>query len=431
MIDLGFVTIDFTPLLEAATNPLTGFWYLFVHGGWLIILITLLWGAKELWLYHIQNAYYSKWQWVLLSINVPRENEQSPKAVEHIFTQIAGARSGANLIEKYIQGKIQEVFSFEIVSQEGFIRFYVRTPKHFRDLIEAAFYAQYPDAEILEVEDYVDFAPDEFPNEEYDLWGTEFSLTNKYYFPIRTYSEFEHRLSQEFKDPMAALLEAMGKIGPGEHIWLQFIIQPIDNDWKEAGVKAIEKLTKGKLTSEGAESILPMLSPVERKLVEAIQAKISKIGFAVKFRMIYLGKKGVFHKGRGVAPITGAIMQYNTLDLNGFKPTKSVTTKIDYFFVKKRTAWRQSKIIKSYKNRSFMRGATPIILNVEELATIFHFPTKEVRAPSLAVAVGKKAEPPSSLPIEIFEPEPSSAKPTSEKKSISQELEPPENLPVA
>ncbi|MFA4845704.1 MAG: hypothetical protein WC654_04055, partial [Patescibacteria group bacterium] len=236
VIDLGFYSIDFSPLFDAAAgidNPLESFWFLLKIGGWLPMLITLLWGFKELWLHYIREKYEQHWKWVVLSIDVPKDNEQSPKAVESIFAQVAGALTSGNLIEKYIKGKVQEPFSFEIASHEGYVRFYVRTTVQFRDLIEAAIYAQYPSAEIMEIDDYTPFAPANFPNEEYNLWGTEFVLQNKEAYPIRTYVEFEHTLSQEFKDPMAAFLEALSKLGVGEHIWTQIIIKPVSDHWKE------------------------------------------------------------------------------------------------------------------------------------------------------------------------------------------------------
>lgn len=433
-IDLGFIFIDFTPLLiAAAKSPFHGMWFLFVNGGWLPILIALLWGGKELWMFKIQNKYASKWNWVLLSLNIPKENEQTPKAVENIFSQIAGAHTVPNFIEKYFKGKIQEVFSFEIAANEGHISFYIKTTEQYRDLVEAAIYGQYPDAEIFETNDYTEFAPDVFPSDEYNLWGTEFILTNKQPYPIRTHPEFEDRLAQEFKDPMAAMLEALGKLRQGEHIWLQIIIQPISDEWRTEGFKLAKKLVGAKVEEQATaaekmlgvpikviEEIFPetlgasaeqsqadskwttlmqFLTPGERKAVEAIQFKISKIGFNVKFRMLYFAKKEVFHKGRGVAPIIGAVKQFNTLNLNGFKPAKEVTTRVSYFFVKQRTAWRQRKLMKAYKGRSLTRGTNPYVLNIEELASIFHFPARIIKAPLTHKTETKRAEPPTGLPF--------------------------------
>jgi hypothetical protein len=40
------------------------------------------------------------------------------------------------------------------------------------------------------------------------------------------------------------------------------------------------------------------------------------------------------------------------------------------------------------------------ILNTEELATIYHFPTKMVEAPMVHRIEAKKGEPPAGLPVE-------------------------------
>ncbi len=78
-----------------------------------------------------------------------------------------------------------------------------------RDLVESAIYAQYPEAMITEVDDYVSGIPDDYPNETHDVWGTEWTLVTNQYYPIRTYKDFEDSSAEDiFKDPMAALLES-------------------------------------------------------------------------------------------------------------------------------------------------------------------------------------------------------------------------------
>ena len=50
--------------------------------------------------------------------------------------------------------KTQPVISFEIVAKQEDIRFYVWMPKKLKDLIEKQINGQYPDAEIIEVDEY-------------------------------------------------------------------------------------------------------------------------------------------------------------------------------------------------------------------------------------------------------------------------------------
>ncbi len=51
------------------------------------------------------------------------------------------------------------VTALEIVSLEGVIHFYLRCESKFKPRVEAAIYSQYPNVEIIEVEDYVNLLP--------------------------------------------------------------------------------------------------------------------------------------------------------------------------------------------------------------------------------------------------------------------------------
>ncbi|MEW6610688.1 MAG: hypothetical protein AB1352_03645 [Patescibacteria group bacterium] len=460
------ITVNLAPFFEAASNnPLSAGWFILAHGGWipfLFIMVSTLWYVR---LRNIRERYLHRLTYTLLAIDVPKLNEQSTRAVEQIFAQVSGALSGANVIEKYIQGKNQESFSFEIVSLGGYIQFLVRTPSFFRDLIEAAIYAQYPNAEITEVEDYTGMIPRQYPSEEFNLWGTELKLARKNVYPIRTYPQFEHTLTQKFADPMAALLEIMSHVHSGENLWIQWVVTPIGDGWKEEGVREAKKLIGAHvphtptlaeralkpvrtLTSEtsevflhglgispfsagGAEtgelpSQIQYLSPGERAVVEAIETKISKVGFHTKCRIIYVAKKELFDKARGVVGILGALSQFSALNLNSFEPVGKVTTKANYVFINKRIAKRQRKIVRAFRERSKELGwGHGMILNTEELATVWHFPVVDVKAPLVKTTEAKRGEPPVELPIEVMEP------PTAGVSVSSvQEAAAPENLPV-
>ena len=438
MFSLLEILAAFTNDLDI-TNPFGVFWFVFKSGGWIIILIFLLWGFWQLWLDHIQNKYASTLEWVYLAIDVPRENEQSLKAVEQIFAQIAGAHATLSFVEKYWKGKTQAAFSFEIVSIDGHIQFIVRCQKRYRDLIESTIYAQYPDAEITEVEDYTKNVPNasQWPDPDWNLWGTEIVLVKDEHFPIRTYYEFEHSLPQVFADPLAAILEFMGKIKPGEQIWLQFIIQhPNEVTWGKGGEKVVAKLLGKKVKQESGalgkiveaplnalsfvsqefigSGFMPdseeskddlnfgafSLSPGEIEQVKAVQQKISKIGFHTKIRLVYISKKEVYDKSRASA-IFGTIKQYNTQNFNSLKPHSKTMTAALYFRVKQRIITRQKKILAGYKGRSTWRGTGKgKMFNIEELASLWHFPLYTVTGPLIKRAEAKKAGPPENLKFE-------------------------------
>ena len=188
-----------------AANPMSVLWWLFTHGGFIFVIWAVFLGLREVWLNWRQDLYYNSLKWTYLAIDVPRDSEQSPKAVEHIFSQIWGSITGRNFVEKWWEGKFMPNFSFEIVSIEGYIQYIVRTPTIFRDLVEASIYAQYPDAQITEIEDYTkDITPNNFKQKGYELWGAQYMLVNDEVYPIKTYPLFEHSIAQQIIDPMAA-----------------------------------------------------------------------------------------------------------------------------------------------------------------------------------------------------------------------------------
>jgi hypothetical protein len=415
------------------TNPFQVTVFVFLNGGWVFVLGAFLVGGWWAYLQIIRARFEHKQKHILLAIDVPKENEQTPKAMEQAFAQLYGIQKKPNLVEKYIDGYVQPAFSLEIISIDGYIQFLIRAPEKFRDLVESSFYAQYPNAEISEVEDYVESVPWKFPNDEYQMWGTEFKLTKPSPYPIRTYPSFEHTLTQTFLDPMSAMLEALGHLRVGEQIWLQIIIAPDNHGhWHEQGLHIIKKLIGAKVHSGGSildgpskvavgvyetltaslfapgtsesshsdkemPSLLQHMPPNERTIVEAVGTKIAKLGWETKFRYAYIAKKEIYDSSRN-ASVFGALQQFNSLDLNSFKSNSKVKTGIDYFFVERRTNARRRRLMWRYRHRS-EEGTPPFILNTEELASIYHFPVITVKAPLVKKSEAKRGEPPASLPL--------------------------------
>lgn len=391
------------------------------------------------WLPSRRAKYLQATKFILLAIDIPKKNEQSPKAVEQVFATLAGTLSGPNLYEKYWLGNHQLSFSLELVSLEGYIQYIVHTPEKYRDVVEAAFFAQYPDAEIMKIPDYTATFPNDFPNDTYELWGTDLKLGNKNPYPIRTYPKFEHNLSQEIKDPIASLLEVMSHLRRGEFACLQWIITPINDSWKLECEKEVKKIigekqsekkdlgyyltypflsfmkflgdtfvvnTEGTADFQGkkedALNKFLYLTDGQREILKGIEEKMSKIGFLTKGRFIYLSRREIFDKNRGVASIMGALNQFNTLNMNFFTKVKTTTTSANYFRVEKRLAKKQARIMKAYKKRigDLRFGNKPFILNIEELATIYHFPNLSVKAPLVKKVESKRSEPPVTLPVD-------------------------------
>jgi len=409
--------------------------------GWISITFVLIWGFIMMFKNSRQGQYASGLQHVLLAINVPSMTEQTPKAFESLFSNLIGAHSNFNWRDIWVTGKLQAVFSFEIVSTEGYIQFLVWTQTRFRDLIEASVYAHYPEAEISEVEDYAAITPHHFPDEDYDGWGVEMTLKKDDHFPIRTYIDFEDKMSStkdKLRDPLGQILELLGKMRPGENFWIQILVQPAGTDWKDRGIDYVTKLygnekphKPGMIASGvGAAMAIPnallaeatgislipeahekeqdiwksfKLTPVEKEAAEAVVRKAGKLGYPAKIRVAYLARKAAYNKPSRVAMIKALLQPYSHLNLNSFGMYGPSIPKDDFFWQRWGYAGKQSRIFNAYRKRSWGIGATPRILNVEELATLWHFPNLNVKAPLVQKAEAKRGEPPTGLPIDTAE----------------------------
>ncbi len=467
-------TIDLSPLQEASANPLLFVWTFFSIGGWILVLILFVVGGTisfyHAWLSNQQRRYLSHHRHVLLAIDIPKGNEQTPKAVENVFVHLHGLHKNAPMIEK-LRGYVIPEVSLEIIGIEGQIQFLIRCTDDARDYVESTIYAQYPDAAITEVQDYTDFVPPNFEDQGLDLWGCEFKLYNKEIYPIRTYPFFEHSLSQQYLDPLASLLELLSRLGPTEQVWIQLVISPIDDRWTKAAGHEVNKIigtktehkkplggipsqvTSGLYEAVTATVIPPgkkeerpkverqpsytYLSPGEQTKVQGIQMKLAKLGYETKFRYLYLASTEVMNKTKGVNGVVGAIKQFNTQDQNGFKPESTTKTTIDYFFKKRRLYARKHRLLENYRRRVLHKkfqvknpvtraGLKPFILNTEELASIFHFPVETVKAPMVQKTEAKRGEPPLMLPVEPIGELPPAAHGT----EPAQHAEPPTNLPI-
>ncbi|HNX11084.1 MAG TPA: hypothetical protein PKI61_02995 [bacterium] len=433
------IVLDISPIQEFfLLPPDVMLWHFMAYYGWLIIAIIFLMFAKEAWLLYVQGKFVGPIKYTYLALDIPRLNEQSPRAVENLLAYLAGAHSTINWFEKYWEGKVQLIFSLEIVSIDGYTQFIIRTPVDYKNLVESAVYSQYPDAEITEIDDYTEGIPKIYPNDDYDVAGAEFIQSANQMFPIRCYEEFEHKMGPTeifFKDPMASLMDLCSSLVRGEQLWYQILLIPIGFDWMDEADREIEKIIGKKPKVTGANKLIDQLNmgiaqtsefvyafgndlatqekefkplsmvelkPKQKKQVEGLHQKVSKLGFRAKLRMVYVGKKEVYNPKKVFNGFVGYIKQFSALDLNAFKPDMNYTATSTAFFTKvRRLNERKRRIVTNYINRDWYAGRMPGIYNVEELATVWHFPMDAtVKAPMVQKTPAKKAKPPISLPSE-------------------------------
>ncbi|MFA6159865.1 MAG: hypothetical protein WC678_02125 [Parcubacteria group bacterium] len=418
---------DIFAIFVALWQAISFFW-------WIILPIMFWYIFKIIWKDFTLVKSATSWrrlqQWTFVEIIPPREIEKGPKMMETIFSSMAGVLSTYNTFDEYLKGAWEhDRFSLEIVGEEGKFHFYIRTQKRFLGLVEANIYAQYPDAEVLEVPDYTANFPKIIPNKDWDLWGTDFEFVAKGPIPIKTYDRFEETVSGEMNDPMSAIAEIIGSLGPGQHIWLQYVLQPLpepeakkkehmDVVKKLKGEKAVEvmgvgghlvdvfsNLFKGlsapvEFATAKKEELGPLefrLSPGEKELLKATEENLGRNLFKTKMRYIYLAKKDSWD-GSFKTSFIGALKQFNDLNFNQFKPEDISKTYGKIFFTEPRANIRKRKLLNRYRFRN-MDGVN-MIFSTKELATVFHFPDMGVKSPAVQRTAGRLGSAPANLPIE-------------------------------
>lgn len=406
---------------------------------WFIILPVALYAAfKPMWLNFVRDEFDKTIDYVLLEIIPPDDIEKSPMPMEALYDGIHATAITHNAFDELALGKTNPSFSLEIVGDSGEAHLYIHTPAIFRNVVESNIYAHYPNAEIKEVPDYIETVPKTAPDKEWDVWGAELELVKPDPYPILTYRYFKEDITGKMMDPLASIIEGAAKLGVGQKIWFQIIINPEKETWSNTGRELVEELAgrrtpptsvwehlkqdiavilKGIITGifspEKLEEIsnnddydeedVPLeakLTPGEKKVLEAVEAMIGKNVFKTKLRFVYVGKRKNFDKSN-VTNFMGAIKQFQDQNLNGLKPNDESKTYANYLLKEERMLFRQRKILNRYRDRSNQPYSRRFILNTEELATLFHLPDMSVvtTTPALKKVESKQGSAPSNLPV--------------------------------
>lgn len=321
---------------------------------------------------------------IFLKILVPRENDRTPLAAEQMFSSLHGI-----LREKM---KSDDILSFEIISsgKEG-IRFYVVCSKDLAKFVEGQIYAQYPNADIDHVDEY---AVSKSSKNFVTVGGVE--LEKSYVFPIKTFRDFD-------VDPLAAITSAISDLQKDEEAWIQFVMRPVSNFWQQnskdyiaaikegkdpMGESTLEKI--GKVFSSAFESSadekfvkdIVKLAPGQEEELSKIEEKMLKVGFEFVIRIVAKSEDKM-RSEQIMRDVVASFKQFTTAHLNSFT---SGQEPID-----------ARKEYEKFQKRSLPVSAEDI-LNIEELASVFHLPNISVETPNIHWSRARKAEPPMNLP---------------------------------
>jgi len=400
-----------------------------------VLLCVIFW---DLWVDYVRSKQFLGLKYTVLQLTLPKDTFKSPKAMEVVLNSLHNSSDGSRYAQ-FWKGETRPWYSLELISIEGKVKFLIWTEDRRKQGVMAALYSQFPAIEIQEIEDYTRSV--HFDPKELGVWACEFAFTKKdekngLAYPIKTYVDYglDKDPKEEFKvDPLLPLLEWLGTVGPNQQVWFQFMIRAHKDEqhkpghlfkkhdeWKDMAEAEINRIMmrdpetkvagvdEVKTTPDGKTSVVskrPTLSPAEQEVLEALARSITKLPFDVGIRAIYIAKKELFNKPFGIGGIIGNMKQFNTEQLNGFKPADRWHGKIsdpwqDYRDMRRNRFSRL--VIKAYKRRSFFYtpyATKPLVLNTEELATVYHFPGSVAQTPTLDRVPSKKAQAPGNLPI--------------------------------
>lgn len=381
--------------------------------------LALMIAGWNVWILYIQALYISGRDPVVLEIKLPREIMKSPRAMEMALASMFNTGGESEFYNRAWKGQMRMWFSLEIASIGGMLHFYIWTWGGHRAMIEAALYAQFPDIEIYQVEDYASKFP--FDPAQHQGYVMEYKLDKPDPYPIRTYIEFglDADPKEEFKtDPLAQVLENLATIKPTEQVWVQIILRAnggsgilkrTKSDWEKKVLEAVQEIRKAAQQPPDPSDVSAFKFPNptwrQQEQIKAIERTSSKPAFDIGVRCIYIAdtKNGTFNGlmiGRLInlwRPFAGP--QY----LNHLGAARGLLIFEypwqDFRDLRKRLIVRRS--LDAYRRRSWFHSpwTTPHnTMTTESIASLWHFPSSAIKTPGLERIPATKGEAPSNLP---------------------------------
>lgn len=355
-----------------------------------------------------RSEHLTSFKQVVLQISVPKDRKEDAKnggapeaqsiqkiredigVMETLFANIGGLRAERGL-SAWLSGR-QDHFSFEIVAHGGLIYFYVAVPRTMQHFIEEQIHAQFPSAVIEETSDYNIFTPTG------TILAGYLGLKRKNAFPLKTYKKID-------SDPLGTITNALAKVQAPDGAAVQFVIRSAKKKWRKEGIWLAREIQQGgkfeKLAVRGGfatffhhylalkekhDATKPsyQLSPMEQEVVKGLEEKASRAGLDVNVRIVVSSQDST--RARQLFDhISSAFAQFNSYHYgNSF----SVLVPSG-----------QKKIIRDFIYR-VLNEARGMVLNTEELGSIFHFPLPSTDTPNIKWLTARKAAPPNNMPKE-------------------------------
>lgn len=323
----AFISVAFAFLLKL---------FLILIGGVVVFVLVNKIVSKFFFKHKLNKAILQK-ERIFLLIKIPASNEQKEDAMENFFHSIQ------RVIPKNVY------ISFEMVSENQFLSFYITVPKGLKNLIESQLYAQYPDVEVEEVQDFL-----ETVNE--NTAFTELGFKKGSFLSLNTYDKLK-------EDLLKNLSAVLAKTDPGDKAFMQIVLRKVGSKFYERGFRYfLYKLSGG------------------NKPTNPAYGKLSQDLYTGKIRLAYQSES-----------IDAARSKLHTL-VNFFKSVKGENSLKEPSVI-----LFPQNLQKKFKARILENSD---LLSMGELATLYHFPYKGNLVSNVVQTTSKRAPAPDILPFE-------------------------------
>lgn len=401
--------------------------------------------AWRIWVWYVQSLFLAGRKPVLLEMKIPREITKSPRAMEIALTSLWISSGETTFLDRGWKGQVRPIFALEMASFGGDVHFYIWCWGSYRAFVEQTIYGQYPEVELYEVEDYASkfqldpkkhwcFATDwnKLPVGKRGNYGSHGQFDRIDAYPIKTYIDFEldKDPKEEHKvDPLGTILEFMGSIQPQEQIWVSLVIRrggkygilhthDRDSEWHDVVKEEVDKVrTQGALVNQRVlqkvmkeadfpeDARPPQIRPSWRQnqMMQSMERNLAKLPFEFVGHGVYITSGEP--RGPFFTSMRWLWKPYQNQAYMSYLRPRRWHNPFDYpwqdFHGYRRNNLHARRFFDCYRRRGGFHIPWVIptnILTVEELATLWHPPSRTVEVPGLQRIPATKAAPPSNLP---------------------------------
>lgn len=296
---------------------------------------------------------------VLLEVRTSRTGEETVESMVQFLASLTNFKRRFFLLWR--KGL---PFSLEIAVLDQLIHFYISVPTQYQTFIESQLVSQYPKALIVRSRDYMlDLMSDQSR-----LALGQLKLSNSYLYPLRTHKDFKE------VDPLSSLLGILSKAQPQDMVCIQFLLVPVSSGWQAKG----ERVARAKQQDSVGHTESNPYSKV-------IMDKIAFNGFKTAIRLAVRSESKARSR-QMLFEIANSFSSFNNPSGNSL-------------VFKRPILWHPYRLASVMKKRS--NFFTPRqILNVEEIATMMHFPAEKLaKIHNIAWIKTILSDPPENLPV--------------------------------